>query len=424
MELKHYLGIYSAIIVAFLIVMICLAFGKVNNKVLKKSFLDMRLFAYTIFVSAIFFIGTIIYAINIKVVNDLVYIIFALDFICYSFVIMLVMFLSIKPINNIVSATKDLGKGRKNVNLNFEGAKEFSDIAKNLEKVQQNYKNNDRKLNKKEEEYEKYIPKRYLKLFNKTKIEDLVLGENVTTKLSVLFCDVRNSFFSSETLSLEDNFIIIQEFLKNVAICVRENSGFVDKFLGDGVLAVFEKDEDALKCANEISQKLEYNNLVSIGKEKLVFGLALHSGPVILGVIGEEKRKTITIISETVNMVSRLEHLNKIFGTKVIFSKQVLNSLSNAKDYRYIGTIKFEDLVTAVPLFESLDAYLNGEKSAKLKTVQEFESGVRCYEREEFEKAKKFFILALKGYEKDELSKIYLGKCNCKLLQNSTKNSK
>lgn len=410
MSLNFYVIFYSIVVLSFLIIMLMLAFSSYNKKILKKSYIDTKLYIYIVLLSAIFFVATIFYTNSISVVTNLTYLIFALVFLAYSISIMLMLFMSLRPIKKIEDSAKLIAQGKKNLNVSFEGALEFENISQSLNEIQKVYRENDRKLNKKDITYQKYIPKEYLKYFGKTKIEELEVGDSVQVKLCTLFCDVRNSFFSSETLSLNDNFEVISEFVALTTKSISENGGFVDKYMGDGVIAIFDNEDDALNSANQIAKQLDYKNLVSVGKEPIKYGISLNSGMCVIGVIGSKHQKQFSVVSDVVNLCSRIEGLNKIFGTRVLMTKNFLSNLKNAHSTRYVGTIEFDDLTSKLPLFESLDAYADAKKKSYLKVLQEFESGVRFYEKGEFEKAKQFFVLCLKNDNLDSLSKYYLSK--------------
>ena len=407
MSLNFYIVAFSVIALSFCIILFLLAFGRYNKRVLKKIYIDTRLYMYIVMISAIFYIGTIFYAFNFGTNSTLSYVVFALIFLLFCLSVMLTLIASLRPLKKIEVSTHDLALGKKNLNINFEGAIEFENIAKNLNGVQKKYRESDKKLNKKDVMYQKFIAKDYLKFFGK-KIDELEIGDSIQTKLSVLFCDMRNSYFSSETLSLKDNFDLIKDFLELVSTNIKKNGGFVDKFLGDGVLAIFESEDDAITCACAIAKQLDYKNLVSIGKEPIKFGLSLNSGMCVIGVVGTEKQKQFSVVSDVVNLCSRLEHLNKIFGTRVLFTKSFLSNLKSPAKSRYVGTIEFDDLTSKIPLFESLDAYADAQKLPLSKTLQEFESGVRFFEKGDYVKAKQYFSFCVKNNSADVLAKYYL----------------
>ena len=410
MKIDYYIVFYCIVVIAFFVIMFMLAFSNYNKNVLKKSYLDTKLYIYIVLISAIYYIATIIISTSITASANITYLSYALIFLAYSVSVMLTLFVLLRPLKAIEDKTRELAKGRKNLNIDFEGALEFDSIAENLKNVQKKYRENDKKLNKKDAMYQKYIAKEYLKYFGGKKIEEIEVGENVQVKLCTLFCDMRNSYFSSETLSLQDNFNLINEFLSLVSSKVKDNNGFVDRFVGDGVVAIFDNEDDALKSANEIAKQLDYKNLVSIGKEPIKYGISLNSGMCVVGVVGSKNQKQFTAISDTINLCSRIEDLNKIFGTRVLMTKNFMSNLNNAYVSRYVGTIEFDDLTSKIPVFESLEAYSDAKKSSLLKTLDEFESGVRYFEKGEFEKSKQCFAKCLKNDNADLLSKFYFAR--------------
>lgn len=408
MSFDFYIIAYSIIILTFSLTMILLAFSSYNKKVLKKSYMDTRIFMYVVILSALFYVGTIFYAYNITIASNLTYVIFALIFLAYCVALMIMLILTLRPLKKIEESTGLLAKGRRNLNIDFEGAIEFDNIAKNLEGVQKVFRENDKKLNKKDVDYQKFISKDYLKFFGKTKIEELDIGDNVQVKLCTLFCDLRNSYFSSETLSLKDNFNLIKDFTELVVEIVKENNGFVDKFLGDGILGIFENEDDCLNAGIEIAKQLDYKNLVSVGKEPIKYGISLNSGMCVVGIVGNKKQKQFTIVSDVVNLCNRIENLNKIFNTRVLMTKNFMSNVKLPHSFRYVGTIEFDDLTSKIPIFESLDAYADARKNLLLKYLDEFESGVRFYEKGTLDKAKQFFALCIKNDAENLLAKYYL----------------
>ena len=410
MNLNFYIIGYSVIFLSFVSILILIGFSSYNKKILKKSYLDTRLYIYIVFLSSLLYIGTIIYSSNIDTISNMTYLIFALIFLAYAIALMITLFVTLRPLRKIENSTKLLANGRKTLNVDFEGAIEFDNIAKNLEGVAKKFRENDKKLNQKDTEYQKFIARDYLKFFGKTKIDDLEVGDNVQVKLCTLFCDLRNSFFSSETLSLADNFELIKEFIKLVSTSIKKHGGFIDKFMGDGILAVFENEDDALASAIEIAKQLDYKNVVSVGKEAIRFGISLNSGMCVVGVVGSSKQKQFSVVSDVANLCSRIEGLNKLFGTRVLMTKNFMNNLKDSYSNRYVGTIEFDDLTSKIPVFESLDAYVDAKKMSIIKYLQEFESGVRFFEKKDFQKAKQFFVLCIKNNHDDQLAKYYLSR--------------
>ena len=407
MNFNFYIVFYSIVVISFISIMIMLAFSRYKHNVLNKSFIDTKLYIYIVMLSAIFYVGVIYYTHSLASMSNLTYLIYALIFLAFCVSVMLMLFVSLRPVKRIDDIAKQIALGKKNLNVDFEGALEFESISKSLENIQKVYRENDRKLNKKDTTYQKFIPKEYLKYFGKTKFEELEVGDNVQVRLCTLFCDLRNSYFSSETLSLSENFDIINEFVTLVSKIISENNGFVDKFVGDGVIAIFDSEDDALNSANLIAKQLDYKNLTTIGKEPIKYGISLNSGMCVVGVVGSKKQKQFSVVSDIVNLCSRIESLNKIFGTRVLMTKNFMSNLKNSYSTRYVGTIEFDDLTSKVPIFESLDAYSDSKKNELSKYLTEFESGVRFFEKGDYEKAKQFFGFCIKKDTDNYLAKYY-----------------
>ena len=419
LTLNNTLVLYGIIAGLFFAVLFCILFSNFNRKVLNKLNLYAKLLIYTALVTLILIAWVVYFCFTAVDFTVTTYLIISGIFIAYVLVILIVFYVLLKPIRDIEDITSELSIGKKNLEFEIIGSKEFDNIEENLLNVQNNYKNDDKKLNKKDYEYQKYLPNNYLKFLGKTRFEDVKVGDFKQVNVSIMFCDVRDSFFTSETMSLKDNFDIINNFVGLVSKEVRKFNGFVDKFMGDGVLAVFENEGDAILSAQNIQKKLDYENFVTIGINKIDYGIAVHSGSVIVGVVGDEKRKSATIISDAVNLVSKVEHLNKILKTKLLFTKEILNNIPSSIKYRFVGNMKFDDLTNEIAVFECLEGYGTIEKNALVKTTKIFESAVRNFEKEEFELAKKQFIEVLKNNANDYLTRFYLAKCNANLVKNN-----
>ena len=384
-----------------------------NQKVLSKFNLSFKISVYigilTFALMVVEFLIIDYYDVNIMEARNQ-YFLLSISFIIYIFLVFLTLYINLYPIKKIEKNTRLLSRGKDNKNV-ILGSKEFEKIQENLQAIEDKNDQSEEYKSKLKNEYYKFVPKEFFEYLGKNEVFELKLGESVQKEVTVLFIDIKHSFRASETLSLEENFKFINNYLSVVGECVRNNKGFIDKFLGDGVLAVFLNETDALKCSTEIAQKFENINLVSIGNEKIKYGIGIHSGKVVIGIVGEKERLTPTIISDSVNLASKIEHLNRIFLSNILFTKEVLNNIPRdfELNYRYVGTVNIDDI--GVSLFENLDGYAGSNKTAYIKTKLIFESAVRKFEEKDYKEARKLFLNVLKINEDDNLSKFYLKKC-------------
>jgi adenylate cyclase len=148
-----------------------------------------------------------------------------------------------------------------------------------------------------------------------------------------LFLDVRGfTRFSKDRLPYDVVFILNRLFGQLGAAIIGEE-GWIDKYMGDGLLAVFGRDSDpetgcrqALAAARAIDLELERLNGTMAGelKEPITIGMGLHAGPLVLGAIGHAKSAAVTVIGEPVNVASRLEALTKDEKCQAIVSADLL----------------------------------------------------------------------------------------------------
>ena len=139
-------------------------------------------------------------------------------------------------------------------------------------------------------------------------------------ELTLLLCDIRGFTQISERLSPQETVTFINAYLDLVCPPIVGSGGVIDKFMGDGVLAFFEGGGHAgraLEAARRILASVERSGRTS---DPIRIGLALHTGEVLIGSIGPRTRREVTIISDAVNTLTRLEELNKVYGSVVVAS--------------------------------------------------------------------------------------------------------
>ena len=162
-------------------------------------------------------------------------------------------------------------------------------------------------------------------------------GDNVNA--SVLFLDIRNFTHRSSTMTPEDAVTFLNQVFNFTVAEVEKAGGMVNKFLGDGFMAVFgaplslpNSCNSAVICAIGIFEKLQMFNVSRLG-ENVHLGIGINYGPMVAGVMGTNTRKEYTVIGDIVNTASRIESLNKEFGTSLLISQSVYDNLdANLKD--------------------------------------------------------------------------------------------
>ena len=191
--------------------------------------------------------------------------------------------------------------------------------------------------------FERFVPKQFLEHLGRRSILDVELGDQVQREMSVLFMDARNFTTVSESLTPEQTFALVNRLLARVGPIVRRHGGFIDKYIGDAIMALFPGAVDgACAAALEIQRAVAtLRTETSVGAQAaLEVGVGIHCGVMMLGTIGETERMDSTVISDAVNIASRLEGLTKDEGVGIIVSQDVLSRLEDPSRFttRSLGT--------------------------------------------------------------------------------------
>lgn len=321
-----------------------------------------------------------------------------------------------KPVTKVEKIVSRLGDGKvKEEKLNIGGGKQFSNIEHGLNKINNNYKEKDNTLKKVSLETKKFVPKQFFRFLGKNNITELELGNQVKKKavtMSVKLIQIKEN----TNLSLEENFNIINSYLNLISPLIRKFGGFIDKYLGDGVLAVFGRSEDGVDCAHAISRAIRIKNRQNKTLPNIDGRISMMSGEVIFGIVGEEERKIPTIISDITSNLEKIDQICKYMSISVVFTKNIIDDLplNYRLNYRYIGSINIgenRDLL----MYEDLDIYPRDVSEKLIKTKGVFENAILEYENEEFRKAIILFEEALKYFPNDRACYIYYNKCKEKV---------
>lgn len=264
--------------------------------------------------------------------------------------------------------------------------------------------------------YSNFVPLEFLKLLEKESIVDVRLGDHVQKHMAVLFADIRSFTTLSESMTPKENFDFINSYLGSVSPVIRKHHGFIDKYIGDAIMALFsEQADDAVQASIEIHKQLVIFNADRQAHhlQPIKIGIGLHIGTLMLGTIGEEKRMEGTVISDAVNLASRLEGLTKMYGASIIVSEQILKELANRDQYsyRFLGKFRVKGKKEAVEVFEILDAELPDIKRLKVIFKPIFKEAIEAYYQKQFKEAARKFQYILSEVPQDQAASFYLERC-------------
>jgi len=221
--------------------------------------------------------------------------------------------------------------------------------------------------------YERFLPSQFLQLLEKSSILDVQLGDRVQLEMSVLFSDIRDFTTISEKMTPEENFQFINAYLSRMESAIIENNGFIDKYIGDAIMALFSGNPDnAVNASIVMLHQLQIYNQerVNSGEAPIKIGIGINTGNLMLGTVGGQNRMDTTVISDAVNLASRVEGLTKTYGVALLITQQTFNKLANPSNYaiRMIAKISVKGKVNLSTIYEIFDADIPETKRGKLAT--------------------------------------------------------
>lgn len=259
--------------------------------------------------------------------------------------------------------------------------------------------------------YSRFIPKEFLSLLGKKSIVDVQLGDQVEKEITVMFSDIRGFTPISEQMTPQENFNFINSYLSRMSPIIQKHKGFIDKYIGDAIMALFPTNaDDAVQCSLAMLRDLKSYNKGRIRAQyaPIQIGIGLNTGSLMLGTVGDQHRMDGTVISDAVNLASRIENMTKTYGVSLLIGETTYFQLENPSDYsiRIIDQVQAKGKSEPVTVFEVFDADPPHIIESKLKTLVLFKQGFKLYHRTKFAAAQKLFIEVLDVNPDDQMKQI------------------
>ena len=257
--------------------------------------------------------------------------------------------------------------------------------------------------------FRRFVPEDFLGLLGVERFDALRAGIGQRREMTILFTDVRNFTTRSELLGPEAIFRFINGCLERFEPVVRRHGGFVDKFIGDAVMAIFPGDPlDAARAAEGLHREVAlFNAARPDAPMPLAIGVGVHRGSVILGTVGGADRMEVTAIGDAVNVAARLESLTKGLGAGAVVSEEVLRG--KTQDARRIGAVHVKGRSAPVELFELLSCCsTESERQQKAATSDGFQRGLRAYAQGDMTRARDHFASCVSEAPLDRVASLYL----------------
>ncbi len=266
-----------------------------------------------------------------------------------------------RPLKHVCATLVEIGKGDLAIKMNIRRHDEFAEVGKaiNLMTIGLQQREN-LKMS-----LARYVSNQVAEKIIATGQLPEVQGEH--RKVTVLFCDVRNFTGLAENLAPEAVVALLNEAFEQMIEAIFNYQGMLDKFLGDGFMAIFgaplddqEQEEHAIKAA------LAMQHALTILAEKWQIeygihfrvGIGINTGVAIVGNIGSQQRMEYTAIGDTVNLAARLESATKELGAPILVSETTYQGAADKFNFKSLGAINVKGRQQAVLVYE-VEAHVN-----------------------------------------------------------------
>jgi two-component system, sensor histidine kinase ChiS len=268
----------------------------------------------------------------------------------------------------------------------------------------------------------KFVPREFIDHLGRTSLTDVKLGDHVQSKMAVFFSDIRDFTRLSETMSPRENFDFLNSYLRHATPIIRTNHGFIDKYIGDAIMALFPREPaDALRAGVALLEEVKaYNEgRKKAGYELVRIGIGLHGGDLILGTIGEEERMQTTVIADAVNVAARIEGLTKIFKVPLLVGKSIVDKLPAGHGFhlRHLGAVKAKGKTRSVEIYECFDSDHAALREHKMRTAPLFASAIAEYHEGLFISAQPKFNRIAQMEPDDSVAAHYRDSCSLAVLK-------
>ncbi|MCX7965152.1 MAG: bacteriohemerythrin [Syntrophorhabdaceae bacterium] len=274
----------------------------------------------------------------------------------------------------------------------------------------------DKSIDKIIDAYSRFVPQEFIKLMGKDNIMNVELGDHIEITMTILFSDIRDFTSISENMSPTDNFSFINSYLERMEPVIANSGGIIDKYIGDGIMALFPQGADsALKGAIGMLEELEAYNLEleKEGHKSIKIGIGINTGLMMLGIIGGRHHMESTVISDAVNLASRIESMTKNYMTSILISEHTYYSLHDPSAYhiRFVDRVRVKGKQQCQSIYEVFDKDPLKLRKAKMETKGIFEEALAHYHLKKIPEAMEMLSRCLDMAPDDTVARVYYERC-------------
>ncbi|GHV02831.1 hypothetical protein AGMMS50229_00290 [Campylobacterota bacterium] len=271
----------------------------------------------------------------------------------------------------------------------------------------------------------RYVPEAVM---NEMLTENAPVTSGETRQIATMFCDIRNFTHISENQNANDLVCFLNEYLRVMGNKIIAESGSIDKFIGDGIMAFFgapinllNASENAIRAAIAMVGELGKISTPFLGDHQLNIGIGINFGECVVGNIGFNERVAYTVIGDSVNVASRLEGLSKFYRHPIIVSAAVQEAVGDRFIFRELDSVRVKGRDQSVAVYAVYAAFCEdseggegGESGAPSKLtishalLDAYSKALQLFRLREFALCKQYLLQALAIDPQDHITMLYL----------------
>jgi class 3 adenylate cyclase len=239
----------------------------------------------------------------------------------------------------------------------------------------------------------RFVPFEFLAALGRRELSEVARGDQIERRMTVFFSDVRSFTTLVEGMSPQETIGFVNAYLGVMEPPITRAGGFIDKYIGDAVMALFESADDAVGGAIAALRALDAANADrrASGKSPITIGIGLHTGTLMLGTVGGERRLSCTVLGDSVNLASRVESLTKKYGAALLITDATRAALSPerlaALELREVDRVAVKGKSEPVTLYEVLDGLDDASRARRRSTRLALEESLATLRRGEPQQA-------------------------------------
>jgi adenylate cyclase len=249
--------------------------------------------------------------------------------------------------------------------------------------------------------------------------EEVKLG-GAEVEITTFFSDVAGFTSVSEMMRPQDVMNHLSEYLEHLSKIILDEKGTIDKYIGDSIMAfwgapVRQADAPVLACRAALACQKKVTQLnaawTQAGKPIMRTRIGIHTGLAVVGNVGSTERMNYTAVGDSINLASRLEGINKLYGTQIIISESTYQKVAGQFFCRLLDIVAVKGKTQGQKIYELID-----EKETILATsirefCRDYEQGIQAYLSKDWSQALEVFHDLQHQHADDPALALFVQRC-------------